>query len=88
MKLEKKKHFTLHECVEGARGWQVSGDGDILFVRAFCLDADCAVNICAIAAHSARWVGDVSQTSVSVIPGKKYTGMSRRRQILDRRYKS
>lgn len=67
---------TLHECVEGARGWQVGGDGDTLFVGSLCLDADWAVGICSVAAHPARGVRDVSQTPVTVIPANKYTDQS------------
>lgn len=74
------KTLTLHECVEGARGWQVGGDGDILFAGALCLDTDRAVGICTVAAHSARGVSDVSQTPITVIPTKKYIDVSQRRQ--------
>lgn len=74
------KTLTLHECVEGARGWQVGGDSDILFVGALRLNADWAVGISAVAAHSARGVSDISQTPVTVIPTKKYTDVKQRRQ--------
>lgn len=63
--------LTLHECVEGARGRQVGGDGDVLFVGALRLDADRAVAVCAVAAHSARRVSDVCQSAVAVIPARK-----------------
>lgn len=59
---------TLHECVEGARGRQVRGDGHVLLGRALRLDADGAIGVGSVAAHPARRVCDVGQTAVTVVP--------------------
>lgn len=70
---------TLHHGVGRLRRGQVGDDGDgIISVGALHVDVDGLLHLPVQAGHHSRWVGDISQMSLTVIParGENRTDMS------------